>query len=282
MTKQCIIIIPIYKKSITEDEQSSLVQCCNILQKYNICFVVPEGLECSEYKKIISEFNINCSFRFFAKEHFENLVSYSKFMLDKNFYKEFLDYEYMLIYQLDAWVFRDELQKWCNKSFDYIGAPWFERYDCADNNSSFLPKSGNGGFSLRNIKNFYKTLMIYEENFKEKRIKPINKIYKKPGFINFILHFFKIVKMYYSKKNTYSYILETQNEDTVIANYFEIFNKNFKIATASEAIAFSFEVLPERLFEMNNNKLPFGCHAFKKYGWGFWKEYIYIGENIDG
>lgn len=281
MTKQCIIIIPIYKKSITNDEQSSLVQCCNILQNFNICFVAPKGLECFEYKKIVSPLNINYSFKFFDKAHFENIISYSKFMLDKNFYKEFLEYKYMLIYQLDAWVFRDELQEWCSKGFDYIGAPWFEGYDCAGKNSSFLAKSGNGGFSLRNIENFYKTLLTYEENFKKSKIIPMNRIYKKHGIVNFILHFFKIIERYYSKQNTYSYVFETQYEDTIIANYFETFNKNFKVATADEAIAFSFEVLPEILFEMNNNKLPFGCHAFKKYNWNFWKEYIKIQECFD-
>ena len=30
----------------------------------------------------------------------------------------------MLIYQLDAYVFKDELLNWANKGYDYIGAPW--------------------------------------------------------------------------------------------------------------------------------------------------------------
>lgn len=145
-----------------------------------------------------------------------------------------------------------------------------------------MEKSGNGGFSLRNIESFYKTLINYEENFKEKKVKTINKIYKKSGFVNFLINIFKILKMYYSKKNKFSYIFENQYEDTIIANYFEKFNKNFKVATAKEAIAFSFEVLPKRLYEMNDNKLPFGCHAFKKYNWDFWEKYIKIqgGNNV--
>ena len=274
MNDSCIIIIPIYKKELTETEISSLKQCCNILPKYNICFVVPQNMDCSEYEKIVLKFNIKYRFKFFNEKHFKSIMSYSKLLLDKNFYKEFLEFKYMLIYQLDAWVFRDELQEWCSRGFDYIGAPWFEGYDCADINSPLLAKSGNGGFSLRNIGNFYQTLIIYEEKFKEKN-KPINKICKKTGIVNFLLHIFKILKEYYSKKS-FSYIFETEYEDTVIANYFEKFNKNFKVATAKEALAFSFEVLPERLFEMNNNNLPFGCHAFQKYNWDFWRKYITI------
>lgn len=30
-----------------------------------------------------------------------------------------------MIYQLDAWVFNDELSSWCSLGYDYIGAPFF-------------------------------------------------------------------------------------------------------------------------------------------------------------
>lgn len=276
MYKEYIIIIPIYKKNMTNDEQYSLEQCCNVLQQYEICFIAPNDLECSEYEKIISKFNVNAKFKFFEKKYFESIKSYSNFMLNKNFYKEFLEYKWMLIYQLDAWVFRDELQEWGKKGFDYVGAPWFEGYEKADDKSRFLQNSGNGGFSLRNVKKMYETIITYEENFKGKRIKSIKEVCPKTGVMKILLNIFKILKMYYSNKNTYSFVMEYQNEDASIANYFPIFNENFKVATAKEALAFSFEMLPKKLFKLNNNKLPFGCHAFKKYDWEFWKEYIDI------
>jgi hypothetical protein len=63
----------------------------------------------------------------------------------------------MLIYQLDAWVFKDDLMKWCNKGYDYIGAPWFEDFGSYEKGKK-LWRVGNGGFSLRKIKYFCKVL----------------------------------------------------------------------------------------------------------------------------
>ena len=39
---------------------------------------------------------------------------------------------------------RDELLDWCNKNYDYIGAPWVKK-----ERDNILLKTGNGGFSLR-------------------------------------------------------------------------------------------------------------------------------------
>ena len=35
----------------------------------------------------------------------------------------------MLIYQLDAFVFQDDLAYWCQQNYDYIGAPWLRDRD---------------------------------------------------------------------------------------------------------------------------------------------------------
>ena len=42
-------------------------------------------------------------------------------MVSPLFYLNFKKYRYLLIYQLDALVFRDELLEWCSKEIDYIG-----------------------------------------------------------------------------------------------------------------------------------------------------------------
>ena len=49
---------------------------------------------------------------------------------------------------------------------------------------------------------------------------------------------------------------------------------DFKVADIKSSIAFSFEVKPSLLFEMNKQKLPFGCHAWEKYEPEFWKQFI--------
>ena len=43
------------------------------------------------------------------------------------------------------------------------------------------------------------------------------------------------------------------------------------------ALKFAFEVNPSYLYNINNEKLPFGCHAFEKYEYDtFWQKYIRI------
>ena len=70
-------------------------------------------------------------------------------------YKKYKKYKYILFYELDAFVFRDELDYWCKKGFDYIGAPWNGTHCYYDTPINGV---GNGGFSLRNIKSAIKLL----------------------------------------------------------------------------------------------------------------------------
>ena len=71
--------------------------------------------------------------------------SYSGLLKMYNFYKPYENWSHILIYQTDALL----IQKINNVYFqyDYVGAPWKLDNQCAKYNA------GNGGFSLRNIKN---------------------------------------------------------------------------------------------------------------------------------
>ena len=78
------------------------------------------------------------------------MEGYNELLLSENFYTTFSAFKYILIYQPDSYVFRDELMEWCKEGYDYIGAPWLE-----DNDEQIkLNGVGNGGFSLRNIEKF--------------------------------------------------------------------------------------------------------------------------------
>ena len=64
------------------------------------------------------------------------------------------------------------------------------------------------------------------------------------------------------------------NEDYAIVKYAKYFDNGFKVAPAKVAAKFSFEVHPELLYELNNKRLPFGCHSYLKYNPEFWKKHI--------
>ena len=150
-----IIVIPVHKATPTDDELLSLQQCALILKSHPICIVCPDGLDVSFYSDILSSTRTNWTIERFYPRFFEGIKGYNLLMLDKAFYKRFAEYQHMLIYQLDAWVFRDELDEWCSKGYDYIGAPWIEK----DNKGNMtLACVGNGGFSLRRVQHFIDVL----------------------------------------------------------------------------------------------------------------------------
>lgn len=265
----CLIAIPIYKVSPSQEEIASLHQGINVLNSHKICLFHPEGLNLNVYQNICGD---NCEFVAFSKENFLNEHTYSNLLLSSEFYKKFTSYDYMLIYQLDAWVFSDKLQEWMKQGFDYIGAPWFTGFHTANDLSNILPKCGNGGLSLRNISNMLKTIKIYE-NFSLNLSNNLSSLMQTdciPCKMSSVETLFQDIDTFY--KLTCEMI--SRNEDWIISKYFDQLNHSFRIASGKEAIAFSFESQPERLYEMNNRQLPFGCHAFKRYNWDFWKDFI--------
>ena len=146
----------------------------------------------------------------------------------------------MLIHQTDCFVFKNELNEWCNKGYDYIGPPWihkewmegFARNLKMPFLKNYLSVVGNGGFSLRKVRKFY--------------------LFSK---INWVIA---------SKTNF--------NEDVFWSNLTRILFPRFKIAKFKDALAFGFEDEPEKCYIMNDKNLPFGCHAWEKNDTNFWRK----------
>ena len=162
--KKVAVVIPTYKTSLSVTEYISLQQAHKILGKHDIYLAMPEGLDfCGVYEKN----NFFPRKVFFSKEYFEDISGYNRLMLDRNFYAAFAEYEYILIYQLDAFVFRDELLDFCNLEYDYIGAPWLSgRYHFIDRKHCIW-RVGNGGLSLRKVSAFRAVLEKKEREVKQ-------------------------------------------------------------------------------------------------------------------
>jgi hypothetical protein len=235
-----IIIIPIYKEKLTEPESLSFRQCCNVLGKYQFSLVCSNNINLEEYINILKNFNIQYSIEIFDTKFFKSTRTYNSLMLSLGFYKRFIDYDFMLIYQLDAYVFRDDLEKWCQMGYDYIGAPLISKFSIFLNGKNILKNTLNGGFSLRKVSSFIKVLI---NNNGENRI--------------------------LSK-----FIRGGRNEDEFFSLYANKVDTGFKVAPPEVAMDFSFERSPEKLYKLTNCKLPFGCHAWEKYNLKFWKNFI--------
>ena len=149
MSTKVAVVIPTHKEKLDELEKISLAQARKILGKYPFVFVAPEG-------KNFSFFEQGDSVAHFPPQFFKNVASYSRLLMSPYFYEAFKAYDYILIYQLDAFVFYDALEKFCSLEYDYIGAPW-PVFNYRNYNGQTI-RVGNGGFSLRNVQAHLKLL----------------------------------------------------------------------------------------------------------------------------
>lgn len=232
---EAAIVIPVYKSVPSESEIESFKQCLRILGKHPIVFVTPTGLDISLYTIYMHD-QIQWDLIPFASSYFTSTTGYSQLLLSRSFYKHFENYRYILIYQLDAWVFRDELHEWCALNMDYVGAPWLEappitsgKRPIINLSKHLVNKVGNGGFSLRKVQSHLKWAIWASTIFK----------------------------------------LIPKNEDIIWSLFVP-----FKKPTSLKALEFAFEMDPEKSFEINKRQLPFGCHAWEKYNPEFWNRYI--------
>lgn len=217
------IVIPYYHKELTESEKIAFSQCVKVLGKYPIILLVPQHIKegYPEGENLIIET--------VPDEWLCSVSSYNQMMLNIAFYERFKRFRYILIYQLDAFVFCDRLQEMCALGYDYMGAPWLYGYFHYVSVHKCIWRVGNGGFSLRRVDSFIRLL-------------------EKEGDMD-----------------------SRSNEDF---SYAVLGSENFRIAPLRVALQFAFEREVRKCFRLNGEKIPFGCHAWEKYDFDFWKPYI--------
>lgn len=237
MSNITAIVIPIYKQEMSSSEQISFERALKVFPENDIIIVSPKSLNLDNYLALSPKLKINT----FDDHFFKNIAGYNDLMLSVGFYGRFLNYKYLLIYQLDAYVFENQLDYWENANYDYVGSPWLIPPPIASNKKPkvniqhwFVNRVGNGGLSLRKVKTHYWTMIFYWVFIK----------------------FFPL------------------NEDMFLGILMDFINPFFKKPKAMEALKFAFEMQPQKSFELNNHQLPFGVHAWEKYDPEFWKEWI--------
>lgn len=231
------VVIPYYKAELTKLEEKSFTQCLKILKNYDTILALPEGLEI--------KFNTSGSkTQWFNREYFQNIAGYNKLMLSSEFYERFLPYDYILIHQLDSFVFRDELRYWCDKKYDYIGAPWLATRTLLSSllaplasrskkkRKPIFYKVGNGGFSLRRTHTFHEIAKKLKHDIHIQLTERTGEIYC--------------------------------NEDVYWSLRVPELYPDFAIPPYREAVKFAIDRKPRIAFKLNNNKLPFGCHGIDK------------------
>jgi hypothetical protein len=254
--KQVAVVVPFYKDHLTKLEKISLIQGFQILGAYSFIAIKPAGLDLS----FLNEYARFTEIKSFDDTYFKDINGYNRLMMSKSFYEAFLGYEYILIYQLDAFVFSDQLKYWCEQGYDYIGAPWlypvesilhnmlftlkgylFRRFNIKSNGNpkkkQFYNVVGNGGFSLRRVQKFFELSIRFKW----------------------------LADQYIARQK------KEFNEDVFWSIAVNRRKKHLKIPGYRIAIKFAYETDPYLAYSINQNALPFGCHAWDKQI-DFWRE----------
>jgi hypothetical protein len=249
------ILIPVYKERPDAQEELSLNRCLLILGSHPVIFIAPLTLNMKQYEEACKKQGVPFKEVRFDDFYFSGIAGYNQLMLSAGFYRTFLAYRHILIYQLDAYVFSDQLAYWCGQGYDFIGAP-HKPHDNNEGEIQFLKgyssllaminktistnlrisNVGNGGFSLRRTKTCYLLLTVL------------------------------------SKKVT---AWGTNNEDGFFKYWGNLLRPLFRLPSDETALHFAIEQTPAASLEQLGNRLPFGCHAFGKYEPEIWRKYIH-------
>ena len=223
------VVIPIYKEELDDLEKISLAQVRKVLKNYPIIFIAPEGKNFSylEPGEMLVQFH---------PQYFQSVKTYSQLLMQPFFYEPFLPFDYILLYQLDAFVFYDALEDFCRLGYDYIGAPWPYHGWSYQKIEGKTPRVGNGGFSLRKVKACHRIL-------KESVVLP-----------------------------GYKDALEKFNEDCFFAMCGMAKEIDFNTAPIEVADLFSMEWYPDRYVKKLRGELPFGCHNWHDFSADFYVE----------
>lgn len=238
-----VIIIPIYSLVLKGYEIKVLDNLSSLCKDYEIYFIHPQSLNLDKEELFLS-YNFKCLS--FEDGYFKDIAGYNRLCLSYSFYDSFKDFDYLLIHQLDAFIFENAFEKWISQNYDYVAPPWvgidafkFIR-GTYENNVPILLKAkllalhksifghdflvGNGGISLRKIKTFKRVLRLFA-----------------------------------SQAKSWPY-----NEDLFYSIHIPAHYPLFRIPSFQKALAFGFDLNPLQAFELNGYELPMSAHGFDK------------------
>ena len=233
--KNCAIVIPIYRKP-NAYEKYSYDTLKSVIKDKDIYVVCGNNFK-NELEEKVERFD---------DSYFDSLKDYSRLCKSYEFYNRFSEYKYILIYQLDCLIFKDNIDYWCEKNYDYIGSPIISNDLAWD----FFPIVGNGGFSLRKVE-YFKSITDPNGDFRKK---------------------YDPILANHRKIDLYDWYEDLYFCEFVSSNWL------FDVPTIEESLKFSIDMNPDRIFG-EEVVLPMGCHGYCK-NIPFWEKIIDFPENV--
>jgi len=270
-TKQVAIMVPLPSPKLSADDEISMRHLRKHLGGYDKVLLVPQGMRVDMDGFSVLELD---------RKHFGSAANHNRMLYRTDFWENFADYEYVLMYHLDALVFSDQLQEWCDRGLDYIGAPFIQ---CADAPWVRVERVGNGGFALYRVSSVLKVLWNryaddpsrwYQDHcwrqieFQRKLLRPVRAAVPAwlKGKATAPLRS-QLQKMDHTEVNE-------RGNDLFWSDHAKKHLPEFRVASLEDGLAFSFEMEPRRCLERTGGKMPFGCHAFGRYDRAFWEKHL--------
>ncbi len=246
--KPVAVLIPVYKAPMSAHELISFQQTLKALGNHPILLIKPHHLSVDHLLQSHPALQVES----FENRYFQNISGYNQLLCSEQFYERFVAYEYILIAQLDVFIFRDDLLDWCGRGYDYMGAPQFANIRPKRTTRKTLRESVslliqqpllNGGLSLRRVSGCLRLLRVYHRFFKTWH----------------------------------------GNEDSFFSLHFPRFlpfRPLMRLPAPREALTFAIEMEPRQSLLINGGQLPMGCHAWDVYDLDAWRpifnEYGYV------
>jgi hypothetical protein len=270
-TKRVAIMVPVPTPELSADDHVSMRHLRKHLDHHDKFLLVPKGsgIRMDGFK--VMELD---------RRHFGSAANHNRMLYRTDFWEKFADYEYVLMYHLDALVFSDQLLDWCDKGLDYIGSPFLI---CNDAPWVRVERCGNGGFALYRVPSVLKVLWnrylaepskYYEDHcwrlieFQSRMLKPV-----RAAAPSWIKNRAATGLRDQLRKMDHIEVNERGN-DLFWSDKAKNYLPGFKVGTLEQGLAFSFEMEPRHCLERTGGKLPFGCHAFARYDRAFWEPYL--------
>ncbi|WP_367849718.1 DUF5672 family protein [Rhodoferax sp. WC2427] len=231
------IVVPTYKARLSALESFSLRHSlAQLAPGRQVFFVGPASLDFTRYAAEFPDITL----RRYDDASFATVQGYSRLLLSPAFYQGFAEFEFMLILQTDAILLRDDLDLWCGRPYDYVGAPWPDAFELFVNLGKFDgPRGrkvqahvGNGGLSLRRIRKSVALLHEFPEAVT---------VFEQAG----------------SSEDLFFGVMGSLSLDFVLPNELT-------------AATFALELQAERYLGLNPQSPPMGGHAWWKYDPAFW------------
>jgi hypothetical protein len=269
------VVTPVVRLPLSADEEISLRHLREHLGRFDRYII---GLQ--RLPKEFSDFRL----RPFPIHYFSDRFGYNRLLLTEEFYTAFAEYEYILIYQLDCIVFAGNLEEWCGKGWDYVGAPWLTDTEDPTRGFSLV---GNGGLSLRRVQRAIEVLTS-KQYFQDPQVRGLqtgprskiiyDRVESRPLLKRMLVGGKTFLHRYGYHNNVRWVVRDTvrthRHEDHFWAYDAQKFVKEFRIPSPRDALEFSFELAPRYCFERNFRRLPFGCHAWYRYDRVFWEPFL--------